>query len=355
MNLKDFVNAQLRYDFNQVAKDTELGDEIQALLVDLGMLEDISEGTFSVVAIAALKRFQHDYDCYEPDMLGPETASKLLESSTSTSRSATKPLVVRTLKETTFKQIPIGEDVKIVGVPKDKEVQIVFYEEVRGYLRLTLTYPLESMRVWYVWKEDVEVVADAPTGGDVIYPTQTPVSFALDVPYKSQADNRENPWGACNVTCLAMCMEFVKPAIKPKDGTQLEDKLYRYALNNGLSRHNPYDLTKIVQDHGIRDRFDKDASIEKVKAWISNGNPAVTHGWFTQQGHIIALIGYDKKGFLVHDPAGEWYSSGYVYNGLHSGTERGKSLHYSYNLISSKCIEKGNPDGEFLVHFISAK
>lgn len=354
MNLKDFAEAKHRYNMTQVAEDAELSQSVQEHLVRIGLIESETE-TFSSLAIAALIRFQHDYDCYEPDILGPETATKLLEVGGSDSRAAAKPLIIKTLKETLFKQLPFGEDAEVVGAPKDKEVQVIFYEEVRGYLRLTLRYPLSGKLVWYVWAEDLEVVADSPTGGDVVHPPKVSSEVRLDIPYKSQLDNLEHPTGTCNVTCLAMCMEFVKPAIKPADGTQLEDKLYRYTINNRLSRHSPYDLAKVVEAHGVRDRFDKDATIKKVQAWLSQGKPIVTHGYFTSFGHIIVLAGYDDKGFIVHDPNGEWFASGYDRNVPSGNNEKGKFKHYSYKLIKDKCIEEGNPEGRFWVHFISAR
>jgi len=54
-------------------------------------------------------------------------------------------------------------------------------------------------------------------------------------------------------------------------------------------------------------------------------------------------VGYDEYGFIVHDPYGEWFSSGYRTD------LSGSYLNYSYLLIRRVCI----PDGSFWVHFIS--
>ena len=355
MNLKEFAAAQYRYNMTQVSEDLELSRSVQEHLVRIRLIEEITE-EFSSVAIAALVRFQHDYDCYEPNILGPETATKLLELGGSDSRTAAKPLIIKTLKETLFKQLPIDEGVKTVGAPKDKELPVIFYEEVRGYLRLTLKHPLEGMHVWYVWAEDLEVVADTPTGGDVIHPKKVSSKVQLDVPYKSQLDNVHLPHATCNVTCLAMCMEFINPALKPSDGSQLEDNLYLYAVKNQLDQESPYDMAKIVEAHGVRDRFDNNASIEKVKAWLSNGNPAVTHGYFPHtSGHIIVLVGYDEKGFIVHDPNGEWFEWGYDRNERFGNNEKGKFKNYSYGLIERTCILENDPNGRFWIHYISVR
>jgi hypothetical protein len=55
-------------------------------------------------------------------------------------------------------------------------------------------------------------------------------------------------------------------------------------------------------------------------------------------------VGFDSKGFLVHDPYGEWFESGY------DTSTSGAYLHYSYDLIQRTCI----PDGQFWVHHISS-
>ena len=55
------------------------------------------------------------------------------------------------------------------------------------------------------------------------------------------------------------------------------------------------------------------------------------------------LIGFDDEGFIVHDPYGEWFPSGYPTD------FSGESLHYSYELIERTC----SPDGQFSVHYIS--
>lgn len=166
-----------------------------------------------------------------------------------------------------------------------------------------------------------------------------------DVPYKPQTDNQYNPMGSCNVTSLAMCLEFLKtPRNKRyKAIPQFEDELYQYALDRGLSRHSPQDLAKIVQDYGRKDNFKITATIAEVQEWLDSGNPAVTHGYFTESGHIIVLVGYDESGFIVHDPYGEWFDWGY------DTSLSGAFLHYSYGLIERTCIG----DGDFWVHFIS--
>ncbi len=179
--------------------------------------------------------------------------------------------------------------------------------------------------------------------------TNLPDTIRLEVPYRSQLDNKFNPLGACNVTSMAMCMEYLDTDLggnKYKSGNgQLEDHLYRFMENHGLSRHSPQDLERLVNDHyyPLKDKFTPWGTIDCCKSHLASGNPCVIHGYFTSFGHIIVLVGYDSKGFLVHDPYGEWFESGYDTN------VSGAYLHYSYDLIRQTCI----PDGQFWVHFVS--
>ena len=163
----------------------------------------------------------------------------------------------------------------------------------------------------------------------------------LDVPFKSQLDNRLNPTGSCNVTSIAMCLAYF--GVKPKGSGQLEDELYKYMEANNLSRHSPEDLAQVVRDYGLRDDFTVSGSVKRCCQHIQAGNPCVVHGYFTSFGHIIVLMGFDDEGFIVHDPYGEWFPSGYRTD------FSGESLHYSYKLIERTCI----PDGQFWVHYIS--
>lgn len=139
-----------------------------------------------------------------------------------------------------------------------------------------------------------------------------------------------------------MCLSW--GGVTPQsEKTQLEDELYAYMESRGLSRHSPQDLATVVRDYGLKDNYTATASIDAVKTHLSAGNPAITHGYFTDFGHIVVLVGYDEKGFLVHDPYGEWHAEGY------DTRASGAYLHYSYDLIRRTCI----PDGLFWVHFIS--
>lgn len=347
MKIQDFIGTNLRYDTNQIAADQELTHELQEQLIELGLLTSPAEDTFGLLSTGALKRFQKQTDCDEPGFLGPQTAEQLIESAQGGTRGDTS-VRLQVIKNTIIKKKPLQSealsDKEKYNFPAGTNLNLVFFEVERQYLKITVSEPFNNSLVWYVFGEHVEVLE----GNNKVYPRQKPDQIKFDVPYKPQNDNIENPTGACNVTSLAMCLEYFKIPRRTSAG-QFEDELYRYALDQGLDRHNPDDLAQIVRDYGAKDTFTQAATIDQVKDWLAKKKPTVIHGYFTPSGHIIVLVGYDSTGFIVHDPYGEWFADGYDLNNPDGNNEKGKFKHYSYNLIRETCI----PDGQFWVHFIS--
>ena len=341
MKLEDFIGTETKYDWKAIADDIPLSEQIQGRLIDLGLLAPPIDGIFGPVSTASLKRFKTLMHCGEADVLGAKTAKCLLEA-TAESISGDCPILYTT-RNTIFKtrpiqstQLPEQEKETISG---GKSFKLNHFEVDRNHIRITLqSDSFKGSKVWYVYGPHAEIFE----GNKQVFPNLKPKTIKLDVPYKSQLDNYYNPTGTCNVTSIAMCLEYLGIPRRDNIG-QFEDELYEYAIHNGLSRHSPYDLAKIVRAYGGKDNFKDNATIEEVKDWLAGGNPVVIHGYFTSFGHIIVLVGYNAFGFYVHDPYGEWFSSGYRTD------LSGKYLQYSYNLIRTTCI----PDGSFWVHFIS--
>jgi GH24 family phage-related lysozyme (muramidase) len=133
----------------------------------------------------------------------------------------------------------------------------------------------------------------------------------------------------------------------PGDG-QFEDVLYEWLQSEGLSRHDPNHLKVAIEHFGCEDSFTTRATTAEMKAALDNGTPVIIHGYFTAFGHIVVLIGYNEKGFIVHDPYGEWTSNGYIRNDS-SAPARGRAIVYSYGLIERACL----PDGGCWAHFVT--
>lgn len=348
MKIQDFVNSNLRYDTEKISHDSELNQELQRALTELDLLKSSIEPVFGVAATAALSRFQQQEDCHEPEFLGPETAQKLLDALSMGSRGSA-PIYLTAIQNTILKAKPLDSgkltDQEKSSFASGTKLELSFFELERSHVCITLVQPIQGSLTWYVFGQHAQVFE----GDRQVYPPVKPEQIKLEVPYRSQLDNLNNPTGSCNVTCLAMCLLY--EGISGKDASiPFEDELYEYALNHGLDRHVPGDLAKIVNDYGASDDYKEFATIDAVKAWLASGKPAVTHGYFTSSGHIITLVGYDSLGFLVHDPNGEWYAEGYDRNDPNSNNEKGKFQHYSYDMITRTCI---GTDNSFWVHFIS--
>jgi putative chitinase len=148
-----------------------------------------------------------------------------------------------------------------------------------------------------------------------------------DFPYFSQHDNENNPGGSCNVTSMAMGLYYL--GIRGDDSyPQLEDQLYDRCEQRGLSRHDALSLKALVETYpGCKDDYTSNGSLADIRKAIDEGKPCVVHGYFTGFGHIVAVKGYDDKGFIVNDPWGEFHWDGY------DRDASGEGLHYSSQLM----------------------
>jgi uncharacterized protein YvpB len=358
VKLQDFLQTDRRYDHQDIAADDELSRQIQVRLINLGLLDPPADGIFGPISSAAFERFQMLMETGEKGYLGALTAKKVIETKRSdlpiniptiTIKQDTvfkaRPLQSSSLPETEKQLVASGKSFKLIDVEPSarKHVRVTLRND--AFPKLHENGEVKPSKIWYAFSEHVTIYNPKDKASDTAPttpPKGPPASVKLNVPYKSQLDNWYNPTGSCNVTSIAMCLQFLGLPRRDNIG-QYEDELYEYAIYRGLSRHNPYDLAKIVRDYGGKDEFRENATIDEVKAWLVKGNPAVIHGYFTSFGHIIVVVGYNETGFVVHDPYGEWFSSGYRTD------LSGAYKTYSYNLIRRTCI----PDGNFWVHFIS--
>jgi Peptidase_C39 like family len=249
-------------------------------------------------------------------------------------------LTLKVLREGFFKQQAVESKLlsadQKVAVQAGSTYTALAVEPMSKHLKVTLEPPLQGYSTWYVFNE----LAAIYNGTRLIYP----LSVKWTVPYFNQLANAANPYGTCNVSSLAMALAYA--GARQKSADRFPDELNDYCISHELDRHDPQVLARIAQDYGVQDTFTTQATIAQVKEWLVQGNVAVVHGYFTSEGHIICLIGFDETGFWVNDPYGEWFSGGYDRNDDGNFT-KGKGLHYSYEMIEQTCATDG-----FWVHFI---
>jgi ABC-type bacteriocin/lantibiotic exporter with double-glycine peptidase domain len=130
---------------------------------------------------------------------------------------------------------------------------------------------------------------------------------AADVPYYDQKHNQNEPHRTCANTSMAMILDYW--GINTSNQTQrTPDWLYQkfgvvqdeYALQAMFNQ--------IARDakHAIRDHFYERGTISQLRERAKKGEPTVVHGWFTESGHLVVVIGFENDHYVVHDPYGRW-------------------------------------------------
>jgi hypothetical protein len=250
---------------------------------------------------------------------------------------------LKILTDTVLKQKPVQsstlQDAEKQSIKAGTIFNIKSFLPTSDHIKITLAdQSFKGFNTWYVYQRNAAIIGS----NKIIFPP----TVKLSVPYYDQLDNSDNPYGTCNVTSLAMVLSYFGAKRQHPD-IRFADELDQYCDAQGLDRHEPTDLAKVVKAYGCVDKFSKTASFDEVQDWLICGNPVITHGYFTSGGHIVCLIGYNSDGFVVNDPYGE-----IMYNPFHSYYDiyaSGAGLTYSYNMIYNTCCT----GGEFWVHFVS--
>ncbi len=129
-----------------------------------------------------------------------------------------------------------------------------------------------------------------------------------EVPFYDQKQNKEQGWRACNITSVAMVLDYF--AITPKD--KFVTRMPDYLFNKFGIKQEPFELqtmfNRVAKDAGspIRDVFYEHGTIAQLRELARKGVPTIVHGWFTDSGHILVVTGFDGESYIVNDPYGKW-------------------------------------------------
>ena len=150
------------------------------------------------------------------------------------------------------------------------------------------------------------VATDASSGSS----SPAGTSGFASVPYYYQYDNDFEPTATCGLTSAAMLL-----------GARIAHRMR--CIETMAQGQSPEALAELYRWEGLTADSGRTASRAELRAMLDAGSPVVVHGFWTSAGHIVTLVGYDNTGWLVHDPAGDWYH-GY-------GSSWGESVHYPFN------------------------
>jgi hypothetical protein len=200
--------------------------------------------------------------------------------------------------------------------------------------------------------EIIEIVSEQRPQGETLMPR-----IEIPCPYACQYDDtHKDPYtdllegpGACNVTCVGMCLSKFGLADKvPGPEALVSDRLLRFCDEHGQDRHSLEVLRNLSVMFGLKDDASYQHSFEEIKHHLLGGNPVIVQGMFTPSGHVIVVLGFDtdEGTWLCNDPAGDHTApNGYRQPGWRSGN------HVWYP--SSWFRPAAAPDGKVWAHLVS--
>lgn len=137
------------------------------------------------------------------------------------------------------------------------------------------------------------------------------------------------------ITCQSACIAQVLGK-----GSESEVLEIRADLESKGIPGDPSVMGDYLKDKVIAYRFLVDGSLTDAKNAIDDGCVVITHGWFTESGHTITLVGYEPDPitlsyrFIVDDPFGEFSFP----NAVHFNTDSGNDVRYSSYGIYAYCV-----------------
>jgi len=175
-----------------------------------------------------------------------------------------------------------------------------------------------------------------------------------EVPFYDQKQNKEQGWRACNITSVAMVLDYF--VITPKDKVQARTP--DYLFNKFGIKQDPFELqamfNMVARDAGspIRDVFYEYGTIAQLRELASKGVPTIIHGWFTDSGHILVVTGFDGENYIVNDPYGKWLGKKWAKSSVAYDTSvSGQGLRYPAKVFELAINDNGKGNDLWLHTF----
>lgn len=230
------------------------------------------------------------------------------------------------LKKEPVQSSTLADDQK-VSVKSGKTYGVSWHgQEGDNHIKVTLTGGAGDWFIytphWEVEEKDQNTPPTPANSGEKV----------LDTRYFSQRDNYRDASRTCFSSSCAMLLETLKPGTLP--GERGDDKYVQTVFSIGDTTEAWVQL-QALRSYGVEADFVQNGNVDLVKSQIDKGFPVpigILHSGPASApsggGHWICVIGYNDKGFIVHDPWGEiTHSTGYYDN------TDGERLLYSYKGI----------------------
>ena len=136
--------------------------------------------------------------------------------------------------------------------------------------------------------DSITITVDEPSGG------------GQELPYYHQYDNLYEPGSTCGLTSTAMVLSYWSGSTITPDALYLE-----YGKAQGQS---PSGIEALYEWHGLYGRSTTTGTREQIRTHLDAGRTVIAHGYWTGAGHILVIVDHDSTGWVVNDPAGDWFA-----------------------------------------------
>ncbi|MFN3328769.1 MAG: C39 family peptidase, partial [Fervidobacterium pennivorans] len=170
------------------------------------------------------------------------------------------------------------------------------------------------------------------------------------VPYYNQYENYAYPGSTCNLTSVAMMLDYfgiTKPGINTGGWSRTPDYLIsRFGGPIYDASGLDWAFNTIAKEKGSSVRmYTKLGTVSDMRAELAKGRPIIVQGWYTRSGHVLVVISFDGTYYICNDPAGTWNQ--YKYGGYVN--RMGKYVKYYKSYFEEASIDDG--DGLILFHY----
>lgn len=235
---------------------------------------------------------------------------------------------VLTIKDSTWFKTKTSQSSKLNKtekclLPKESVFKVRILDQIQGHTLVEFLEKIQGcpFQKGYLFSQHISVKGNQSDSHRILIPY-----------YFYQWFNRNLPGSTCGMTSAAMLLSYhLNRKITP-------DEIFRKYGSHRLGQ-SPEGLARIYRDYGIRSSFTRFGSFDQIKKLIQNGEPVVVHGYFTA-GHIVLITGFNQRGFITQDPAGEW--AGFNYGGYPRAPNDptgGKNVVYTYEQMRRAIIE----------------